>query len=311
MDPSTEEMNALVTASNPMLALRAYVGIADNVFDAFVEQLGGLDKVREIIFIPVVDWEEALVAAEVEVRPAVVASEGVEAQVAQVRRFKAREKGQVGMMRRYARLMLGLKGDEGAQGPSEGKVGEEGLRTKESGTGGADIPGSGGIAKRKFKLSSVIDQSDDQEVEALPAEEVRAAVKRYKEANDGLNPAEDEEATADQIQGMKVKLAHDVVPYADFGVLRPYGARLERALKFHAKLWDPASGDFVMRELPGPTCHAEWLRSWKVFSFIMVALGAVTRARLERYCSKVEALNRKYGSLRGGRGGFWRWLTRG
>ena len=63
---------------------------------------------------------------------------------------------------------------------------------------------------------------------------------------------------------MKVKLAHDVVPYADFGVLRPYGRRLERALKFHAKFWDLVSGDFVMKELPGPASHAEWLWSWKV-----------------------------------------------
>ena len=52
-----------------------------------------------------------------------------------------------------------------------------------------------------------------------------------------------------------MKLAHDVVPYADFGVLRPDGHRLERALKFHAKFGDPVSGDFVMKELPKPASH--------------------------------------------------------
>ena len=68
---------------------------------------------------------------------------------------------------------------------------------------------------------------DDQEVEALSAEAVREIVKRFRVANDNFPPAE-EEATADQIRGIKVKLAHDVVTYADFGVLPRHGQRLER-----------------------------------------------------------------------------------
>ena len=133
---------------------------------------------------------------------------------------------------------------------------------------------------------------------------MRETIERFRVANDNLPPAEDEEATADQIQCIKVKLAHDVVPHADFGVLRPYGQRLERALKFHAKFWDLVY--FVMKELLGTASHAEWLRSWKVCSFIMVALGAVTRARLEGYASKVNA---EYGRLDWNRlrTQNWRW----
>ena len=41
------------------------------------------------------------------------------------------------------------------------------------------------------------------------------------------------------------------------------------------------------------------MRSWKVFAFIMVALGAASRARLERYRDKIVALNAKYGYIRG------------
>ena len=134
---------------------------------------------------------------------------------------------------------------------------------------------------------------------ALSAEAVRETIKRFRAANDNFPLVEDEEATADQIQGVKVKWAHDVVPYADFGVLRPYGQWPERALKFHAKFWDPVSGDFVTKELPGPASHAEWLRSWEVYSFILVVLDAVTRARLERYASKVASLVDQYGNMRG------------
>ena len=55
----------------------------------------------------------------------------------------------------------------------------------------------------------------------------------------------------------------------------------------------------MAKELPGPPSIDEWLRSWKVYSFIMIALRAVTRARLERYKGKIVTLNAKYGQLRG------------
>ena len=42
-----------------------------------------------------------------------------------------------------------------------------------------------------------------------------------------------------------------------------------------------------------------WLRSWKVYTFILLALGAVSRARLERYRDKVVTLTGKYGKLQG------------
>ena len=153
--------------------------------------------------------------------------------------------------------------------------------------------------KRRFKISSVVDQGDDQEVDALLAAEFRTSVKRFRACNDGLDPSADEEATPDQLQGMAVKLAQDVVPFADFGVLRPFGQRLERTLKFHARCWDPIKAELVAKELPGPPSVDEWLRSWKVFTFIMLALGAVTRARLERYRDKIVGLSAKFGRLRG------------
>ena len=58
---------------------------------------------------------------------------------------------------------------------------------------------------------------------ALPAGDFREAVKKFRVSNDGLNPTADEETTPDQLQGISVRLEQDVVPYADFGVLRPFG----------------------------------------------------------------------------------------
>ena len=286
---------------------------------------------RELVFITKGDWVNATNSVQLVVTPGAPATEDT-AEVLEVKRgLSAKEKAQVGMLRRWTRILAGLPADEGEGGllPAAARPGPEGVeqravenyerfhqlppgsatleqvKTSSAGVAGwARGPGSAegqpaGPGKRKFKMSTVVDQRDDQEAEALGAEAFRAAVKRFKDCNDGLNPAEDEEATPDQLQGIAVKLAQDVVPYADFGVLRPFGFRLEYALKFHAKFWDPVKAEFVARELPGPPSLQEWLRAWKVYTFILVALGAASRARLERYRDKVVALTAKYGTIRG------------
>eukprot|EP00972_Heterocapsa_arctica_P072208 10664669-Heterocapsa_arctica.AAC.1 len=60
--------------------------------------------------------------------------------------------------------------------------------------------------------------------------DVRRLAKRYRDSNDGLDALDDEEASADQIAGVRAKLDADVVPFADFGILRPFGNRLGRTL---------------------------------------------------------------------------------
>ena len=294
MDPSHSELAQIAAAASPLQALLDFIGMDEPVKAALWDALGGVSKVREIVFVPSEDWDDAVKDALVITTAAVTASEGVLGQPAQTRKLKPIEKAQVGMLRRYARLLCGLTGDEAGGGLSQVQG------TSQATAGNAAAVMAKSAHKRTFKLSSVVDQGDDQEVEALPAGDFREAVKKFRVSNDGLSPTADEEATPDQLQGISVKLEQDVVPYADFGVLRPFGQRLERTLKFHARCWDPVKGVFVAKELPGPPSIDEWLRSWKVYSFIMVALRAVTRARLERYKDKIVTLNAKYGQLRGG-----------
>ena len=266
---------------------------------------GGIGLVRDIIYIAQADWDETVASARVKLDDEKKDADGnVIAEAT-----KPKEKAMFGMVRRWATMMVGLDGNEATDGGllGAGKAAtRDGLGNTGVAKGARDgaHEGKDGMLKRKFKLSSVVGQRDDQEVEALSPEAVRETIKRFRAANDNLPPAEDEEAKADQTQGIKLKLAHDVVPYADFGVLRPFGQRLERALKFHAKFWDVVSGDFVMKELPGPASHAEWLRSWKVQSFIMVALGGdqdeVGAIRFQGGVACVE----KYGNTRGNNSGW-------
>ena len=297
MDPSHSELAQIAAAASPLQALLDFIGMDEPVKEALWDALGGVSKVREIVFVPAGDWDDAVKDALVITSAAVAASEGVVGQPAMTRKLKPIEKAQVGMLRRYARLLCGLTGEE---------AGGE-LSQAQATAGNAGAGTSKNVHKRMFKLSSVVDQGDDQEVEALPAGDFREAVKKFQVSNDGLNPTADEEATPDQLQGISVKLEQDVVPYADFGVLRPFGQRLERTLKFHARCWDPVKGVFVAKELPGPPSIEEWLRSWKVYSFFMIALRAVTRARLERYKDKiVTPSTRSTGNSAGDPGGSLR-----
>jgi len=290
MDPSAAEVAGLVAGADPLQALFDFVGIGDALKDAVYAQTGAIEKVRELVFIDGADWDDAMANAVLVEVAAKAATDEDEAVNEKTRGLRAREKGQIRMLRRYARLLLGLPGEQGAlHAGSDTNFDKDKEKEKDKDS----------KMKRKFRLSRVVDQGDDQEVEALDAEIVRDAVKRFKSSNDGLDPTPEEEATADQLQGIRIKLMHDIVPFADFGILRPFGARLERSLKFAAKIWNPEKQEYLAKELPGPSSHAEWLRSWKVYSYILVALDAVSKTRLERYAAKISDLNRKYGCLRG------------
>ena len=109
----------------------------------------------------------------------------------------------------------------------------------------------------------------------------------------------EEEATADQLAALRTKLELDVVPFADFGVFRPFAARLGRALRFQAKIWCPDEGAYITRELPGPSSFDEWRRSWRVYRYALLVLGAPTSSRLERYYDRFQDLVSSHGRLGG------------
>ena len=60
----------------------------------------------------------------------------------------------------------------------------------------------------------------------------------------------------------------------------------------------------MTRELPGPTTFEEWLRAWNVYVFMLVALEADSRARLDQYLQKIQELVDRHGFL-GGASSWW------
>ena len=153
------------------------------------------------------------------------------------------------------------------------------------------------MGSHKVKLATVLDQADDSEVKPLDVTEQRNLLHEWKKyCNDGEEPAEDEEATGDQISALAFRLKAGGTPYVDFGVWRPHGADLGRTLKFAAYFLNP-SGDFTRKEIVGPTTFLDWQRSWKVFVFAMELLGAASRTRLARYHALVQGLDSDYPTM--------------
>eukprot|EP00971_Amphidinium_carterae_P033727 664239-Amphidinium_carterae.1 len=156
------------------------------------------------------------------------------------------EISQVHMLRRVARCLCNLDPNEGdGQGQVRPRPQVE-----------SELPAK--KVGRTIKLAHTVDQGDDTEVAAMTIADARKLHLAFRKQNDGLPPTGDEEATPEQMQGIRTKLTADVVPFADFGILRPHGGRLGRALKFQAKIWNPESGEFTARELPGPGTFEDW-----------------------------------------------------
>ena len=74
----------------------------------------------------------------------------------------------------------------------------------------------------------------------------------FKASNDDEEPEPDEEVSVDQLAALEFKLATGAAPCPDFGVSRPFGTRMARALKLTAHHLTPG-GDYVPYEVPGPS----------------------------------------------------------
>ena len=167
MDPSQGELAAMVAAANPLNALVNFVGLSSALVTTLREELGDFQRLRELVAMPLSDWTKGLEAAQMVTKEAVPA-EGDRAEEPAVRRtLNALEKGQAGLLRRYARLLVGLPLEAAALGPSSGAVaggGAPGGQTESAGRAGSATGVGAFTPGRKVKLSSKVDQADDAEV---------------------------------------------------------------------------------------------------------------------------------------------------
>ena len=120
---------------------------------------------------------------------------------------------------------------------------------------------------------------------------------RFVASNDNVERESDEECDGAQLQAVKSKLDADVVPYADFGVFGPRGARFAKIVKYTAQVWDPTTCTHTPKEFKGPRTLDEWRVHWHVYSFALLCFGAVDRARLQQHACQIERLNSDYSNI--------------
>ena len=133
----------------------------------------------------------------------------------------------------------------------------------------------------KVKLSQVIDQGSDQEIPMLPQNVLTDMRKRYITLY-GDPPLQTSEVSDAQLTALNYKTSQGLAPYADFGVWGPYGARIERRMKFVSHVMNP-DGTWRTVELPGADCLDTWRSCWAVFKTAAIMNQTAMPATLDRY----------------------------
>jgi hypothetical protein len=279
MDPSAAEQQQITS----LALLLDWVGLVDTetrkVRVAFLAALGNPKMVRQVVAVPLASYGKAMAVVVVKDK-----SSGTEVESA----LTPVEEGQVGEVRRISRLLMKLAPESStmAQPPAAGApTSMTGLEDLARAVRDAVKPPS-----KKIVASRILDQCDDTEVMPLDAKVLADLIQDWKTVeNDGEEPTEEEEATGDQLASLNGRIQTGATPFVDFGVWRPYGARMGRALRFVVHTVH-ADGVSRPREVNGPSTYVEWLRCWRVFAFAMVALKHASKARLQRYADLIRVL---------------------
>ena len=283
MDPSDQELATFTVLAD----VTHWIGFEDDgarkAWTSFSACLGKPKMIRQVAAIPLKAYEDATATWMV---PDDVAGTVTPTPPTPV------ELGHVGLLRRIVRMLVNANPDESvAPAPGPASTGGAGIPALVASAVQQALPAS---SKGKLLVSKVLDQADDSEVELIDAKKIETLLEAWRIAeNDGEEPTEEEEATAAQLSALENRIKRQGTTFVDFGIWRPFGNRMGRALKFtvHSLRED---GTVAPKELSGPADFGSWSRSWRVFAFAMTVLGQATRTRLSRYHDKIAKLNAEY-----------------
>ena len=146
----------------------------------------------------------------------------------------------------------------------------------------------------KIKLSTVLDQVSDAEVQMLAPEVILDKRSNYRIITGG-DPLEQCNFTDAQLSALSQRVAGGGVPYADFAVWGPCGSRIEKRMKFRSSFLD-TGGEWKSIEVPGPSSFGVWEECWSVFEAACIADGIATQATLAMYAAEFKSRVRDYGA---------------
>ena len=241
---------------------KAWVGLGDAVLGEFLSLLGN----RSLSNLPLAGAVDPMRVRRtiLEVRLPVPA-DGAAAEGAEVpavpppppRSLTHLEKTQLGLFYNAVRAKFGM--------PPVDVVPEQGftspVATSERPEAGVPTPPLNPL--HKIKLSTVLDQASDAEVQMLSPEVILDKRSNYRIITGG-DPLEQCSFTDAQLSALSQRVAGGGVPYADFAVWGPYGSRVEKRMKFRSSFLD-TGGEWKSIEVPGPSSFGVWEECWPVF----------------------------------------------
>ena len=284
VDPTVDELAAI----RDIAGIFDWLGTAAPVRTALGGALGGgAPRMRDLVYIKGDLWDRTVTGVEV-----LVPNEAGDD--TEPRLLTPIEEGHIAMVRRIARLRLGLTAVElmpvvtlpvgglGFGGPSATPLGGVVLPTVAPPTG-----------EPRLKLSSILDPALDTELTRLPQSDIRKLFADYEDKR-GAEPSEDIEPTVEQISAVAQVLKADLTPYADFSVYGPHGRRLLQKLTYLAWTYLP-DGSWQRRELPGPPSVDHWWASYRVLRTTYLLLDAVATETLDNYGELIRGFVTQYG----------------
>ena len=284
IDPNLEDLQAVNTVAEMLVWLGTSEAASKSLFGA----LGtSAPKLRDIVYIRGGDYDHMLTQITITEGENTRAPTPIEA-------------GHFHQLRRICRLRLGLPAIEVSSGlPPLGTVGFG----PEPATQGDALASQGGTSalgkptvstEPRLKLSVILDPSLDSELVRMPLNIIRNLFTTYEKVR-GAEPAEDVEPTVEQISAVNQVLQADLIPYADFALLGPYGRRLVGKLSYLSWSFQP-DGTWVRRELPGPPSLEHWWASSRVVRVVYLLLDVAPPEVLDNYGELIRGFHSTYGS---------------
>eukprot|EP00435_Cladocopium_sp_Y103_P012019 s2504_g3.t1 len=235
MEPSAEELNQIETLD----AAYDWAGVPGDVRTSLNAALGSPAKIRDIIFVPRMVWDTTVGRTKGK-GPA--GSDGVQPD----RDLTAIDLARIEIFRRVCFRRLGVAPDTpGNLGPPAPAV-----------TAPTPAALASSSPSRKLKMSAVVDQTLDAEIEPLGVEAVNRMYEGYR-TKYGDVPSQESDPTSDQLAGVHQLVRSKSVPYIDFAVFGPNGLRLLRRLTFQAISLN-SQGECQRKEMPGPPDYDSW-----------------------------------------------------
>ena len=273
MEPTEAELNTISTLEEAF----NWAGVSAEVRASLSRELGNPGFIRDIVFVPRPTWDTVVGRTRTTAAPP-----GGAAGPPQPVELTPIDLARLEIFRRVCFRRIGATPD------SPGMIG-----AAPAAVAPAPAPLAGSPSPRKLKLSAIVDQTLDAEVQALDQTEVSNMYQAYQ-AKYGASPSPESEPTADQLAAVRQLVSSGASPYIDMAVYGPQGLRRLRKLTF-ASFSLNSMGEWARKEMPGPPDWESWSEVFRCIRTTFLLLETITPERLDGYSEFIRQLHARFG----------------